>query len=106
MAREQGLTEAQVDHIDDGYEHAPLSERDKVTLRFTDAILHDAARVTPELRTQLRRHFSEPQIVELALGVGLFHALSKILIALGLEPEKMPTTVVPTPGAPVAHAKE
>jgi len=35
----------------------------------------------------------------LALGVGLCHALSKLLITLGLEPQNMPTTVLPTPGA-------
>ena len=99
MAREQGLTEEQVDHIGDGYEQSPLSERDKVALHFTDALLHDP-RVTPALQAQLRAHFSEPQIVELALGVGLFHALSKVLIALGLEPENMPTTVLPTPAEP------
>ena len=97
VAREQGLTEAQVDHIDDDYEQSPLSERDKVTLRFTDAMLVDPQRFAPDLQTQLQQHFSEPQIVELALAIGLFHALSKLLIALGLEPENMPTTLVPTP---------
>jgi hypothetical protein len=45
-----------------------------------------------------RQHFTAPEIVELALG--LFHALSKLLISLGLEPENMPTTVLPTPGLP------
>jgi alkylhydroperoxidase family enzyme len=100
VAREQGLSEAQVDHIDDGYEQSPLNERDKVTLRLTDALLYDPRRVGPELQTALQRHFSDPEIVELALGVGLFHALSKLLIALGLEPSAMPTTILPTPGLP------
>lgn len=97
MAREQGLTEEQVELIRDGYEASSLSDRDVVTLRFTDAMLHDPARVTPELQAELRRHFTEAEIVELALGVGLFHALSKLLIVLGLEPENMATTVLPTP---------
>lgn len=35
--------------------------------------------------------------MELALGLGLFHGFSKMLIALGLEPDEMPTTVLPTP---------
>lgn len=100
MAREQGLTEEQVDHIDDNYESSPLDERDIVTLRFTDAIIGDPSRLSPDLQEALRKQFSEAQIVELALGVGLFHSLSKVLIALGLEPETMPTTVLPTPPAP------
>lgn len=53
-----------------------------------------------EVQAELRRHFTDDQIVELALGVGLFHALSKTLIVLGLEPEHMPTTVLPTPDLP------
>jgi alkylhydroperoxidase family enzyme len=97
VAREQGLTEAEVDQVRDGYEESSLSARDVAALHFTDAILHDPARVTPALQEELRRHFSEPEIVELALAVGLFHALSKVLITLGLEPEDMPLTVVPTP---------
>jgi hypothetical protein len=35
----------------------------------------------------------------MALGVGLFLGMSKVLINLGLEPEDMPVTVMPTPGS-------
>ena len=42
-------------------------------------------------------HFDEAQIVELALGISLFHGFSKIMISLGLEPAEMETTVRPTP---------
>lgn len=97
MAREQGLTEAQVDHIRDGYAALPLSRRDVAALRLTDAIISNPEVASPELQAALREQFSEPQIVELALGVGLFMALSKVMIVLGLEPENMPTTVLPTP---------
>ncbi len=59
----------------------------------------DPRRVSAELQTRLREHFSDPQIVELALGVGLFMSLSKVLITLGMEPAEMDTTIVPTPGS-------
>jgi alkylhydroperoxidase family enzyme len=55
--------------------------------------------LTDEQRTALKAHFSDAEIVELALGVGLFLAMSKVLINLGLEPESMPTTLIPTPGS-------
>ena len=42
---------------------------------------------------------SDAEIAELALGVGLFMGMSKVLITLGLEPESMETTVLPTPGS-------
>ncbi|MCC6382862.1 MAG: hypothetical protein IT304_10155 [Dehalococcoidia bacterium] len=99
MAREQGLTEEQVNEIQDGYDEAHLSHRDVLALRLTDAIIGDPRSLPPETRQALLESFSEPEIVELALGVGLFMGLSKVLITLGLEPEQMDTTVVPTPGS-------
>ena len=51
-------------------------------------------------RQQLQAHYTDAQIVELVLGVGLFMGMSKVLITLGLEPEEMPVTVLPTPGSP------
>jgi hypothetical protein len=45
------------------------------------------------------RHFDAGEWTELALGLGLFHGFSKMLIALGLEPDQMDTTVLPTPEA-------
>jgi hypothetical protein len=47
----------------------------------------------------LSEHYSQEEIAELALGVGLFMGMSKVLITLGLEPEEMDTTVLPTPGS-------
>jgi alkylhydroperoxidase family enzyme len=94
------LTEDQVEHIRDGYEASPLSTRDVAALRLADAIIHNPEAVPRGVQAELRAHFTDEQIVELALGVGLFHALSKTLIVLGLEPERMPTTVLPTPDLP------
>lgn len=51
----------------------------------------------------IRSEFSEAEIAELGIGLALFHGFSKMLISLGLEPEQMSTTVLPTPGSqPVA----
>ena len=100
MAREQGLTEEQVTSIDDGYAAASvLSEQDKATLALTDAIIGDPRSLSSESRAAIRANLTDPQIVEVALGVGLFMALSKVLITLGLEPEQMDTTIVATPGS-------
>jgi alkylhydroperoxidase family enzyme len=98
VAREQGLTEEQTAAITDAYEDSTLTARDVAALRLTDAIIGDPRGLTPEVQAELRTHFSEPEIVELALGVALFLSMSKVLITLGLEPEAMPVTVLPTPG--------
>lgn len=104
MAREQGLTEEQVAEIDDGYSDSALSKRDVATLRVTDVLIGDPRSMSSELQRELRMQFSEPELVELALGVSLFQSLSKVLIVLGLEPETMETTVLPTPGSPTHRA--
>lgn len=100
MAREQGLTEEQASNIENGYDAAAnLSEQDKATLALTDAIIGDPRSLTAASRAAIRANLTDPQVVEVALGVGLFMALSKVLITLGLEPEVMGTTIVPTPGS-------
>ena len=57
------------------------------------------APLTPTQKDTLKSHYSEAEIVELSLGVGLFLGMSKVLIALGLEPDDMPVTVLPAPGS-------
>ena len=68
-------------------------------LQLTDAIIGDPQSLSEETRQALKANFSDAQIVEMALGVGMFMGMSKVLINLGLEPEEMPVTVMPTPGA-------
>jgi hypothetical protein len=48
---------------------------------------------------ELRDEFTADELDDLALAMALFHGVSKVLIALGCEPEQMDTTVLPTPGS-------
>jgi alkylhydroperoxidase family enzyme len=94
----QGLVEEVVDDITDSYESsARLTDAEKAALKFTDALIHDPDLLTDDARTALQRHFTPAQIAELGLGVTLFLALAKALITMGLEPEAMDRTVLPTP---------
>lgn len=97
-ARVAGLQEDQVERIADGYQQA-FGPREVAALTLTDALVGDPRSLREEDIAALRSHFSDPEIVELALGVGLFLGMSKVLINLGLEPEQMPVTVLPTPGS-------
>jgi len=82
----------------DGYEEV-LSPAETAALQLTDAIIGRPQSLSEESRQALKTNFSDAQIVELALGVGMFMGMSKVLINLGLEPEQMPLTIVPTPGS-------
>ena len=96
--RAEGLRERDVAEIDEGYASSSLRPAEVAALRLTDSIIGASPGVPDALKEELRRHFSDAEIAELTLGVGLFAALSKTLIALGLEPESMPVSVLPTPG--------
>jgi alkylhydroperoxidase family enzyme len=97
-ARAAGLLEDKVDGIADGYEER-FDPAEVAALRLTDAIIGDPRSLDPAVRSALAQAFTPAEIVELALGVGLFLGMSKVLINLGLEPEEMPVTVIPTPGS-------
>jgi len=98
-ARDAGLTEDRVDLITDDYAASDLSARDKAVIRYVDTMLHDPHGMTPELRAELAAELDDGQLVELTLGIGLFHGFSKIAVALGPPPD-MPTMIVPTPDVP------
>jgi alkylhydroperoxidase family enzyme len=94
----EGLGEEVVDDITDGYQaSAKLTDTEKAVLVFTDALIHDPQLLTGDARAALQKHLTPAQIAELGLGVTLFLALAKVLITMGLEPEVMDRTVVPTP---------
>ena len=100
-ARVAGLQEEQVELVEDDYAEK-LPPETVAALRLTDLIIGATALEhvdAQEVWSDLHRHFSDEQISELMLGVGLFHGMSKVLITLGLEPEDMPVTVLPSPGS-------
>ena len=97
-ARAEGLGEAEVESIRDGYEESMLADPEIAALQLTDAMIGPPRVLTDEEKKVLHTHFDDAQIVELSIGVGLFLALSKTLIGLGLEPESMPVSIWPTPG--------
>lgn len=98
----EGLGEEIVDDIDWGYESSDkLTDQEKAVLKFTDAFIYDPELLTGDAEEALKRHLSPEQIAELGLGLTLFLALAKALITMGLEPEQMDRTILPTPAARV-----
>lgn len=87
-----------VSKIEDGYE-AHLGDKESAALTLTDDIIGLPGQLGESQIAELRQHYSDAEIVELALGVGLFMGMSKVLITLGLEPREMETTIIPTPGS-------
>ena len=85
------------DQVSDDYASSDLTPRMKTALEFTDHMLLRPGPLPAALQAEVEDAFDQGELVELALGLGLFHGFSKMLIALGLEPDQMDTTVLPTP---------
>jgi hypothetical protein len=64
---------------------------------WADTLLAGGSQPDDELKTRLRQHFTDPELMELTYAMGSFIGYSKQLIMLGLEPESMPVTGVPIP---------
>jgi alkylhydroperoxidase family enzyme len=102
----EGLDEKVVGDITDDYaESDKLTGAEKAALKFTDAIIFDPGLMDGDAKANLKAHFTAEQIAELGMAVTLFLALAKTLITLGLEPESMDLTVLPTPGSMLEAAE-
>ncbi len=102
VAKQDGLDETQVDRIEDGWESADLTGRQKAALSFADEYLAADGPMSAATKASFDAHFSASEQEELGVGLALFHGFSKVLIALGCEPEEMAVTELPTPGTPAA----
>ena len=76
-----------------------MDDKETAALMLTDQIISAPGTLTRKNDAIIKRCLSKKERAEISLGVGLFMGMSKVLIALGLEPEEMETTVVKTPGS-------
>ena len=65
-----------------------FSEQEQIALRFAEQATRDPARVSDDLVAQLRQHFSEGEVVEIAAVVGLMNFTNKVHEALALPLEE------------------
>lgn len=93
-----GLTEERAAMVKDDYREN-VTPAQTAALELTDRIVQLPARFSDDLQATLLKHYTSEQIGELAMGVGLFMSMSKVLITLGLEPDEMSLTTLPTPGS-------
>jgi AhpD family alkylhydroperoxidase len=68
----------------DWYETTDLSERHKVALRLTDAVITQPTEITPELVTQVRKYFEPGEVVEIVFDI-LRNSAQKVAVALAAD---------------------
>lgn len=64
-----------------------LTEREKAALEFAEAITRDDQAVSDECLGRVRRHFSDPEVVELTFIIGYQTFASKFAKAFRLAPQ-------------------
>ena len=84
MAKQFGVGDAALDGLKDPGRH-PFPADQKAALLFADAMTGGPGELPDEVFTELQRHFSELQIVEIATVIGLFNYFNRFNNALHVE---------------------
>jgi alkylhydroperoxidase family enzyme len=99
VAKQDGLTEAKVEQINDNFRASDLDEAEKLLIAFADTYLLDPQSVDPALIVSLRQHFSEQQLCHMAIALSTFHAMSRCAVSLGGMPDSLPIMEISLPSA-------
>lgn len=86
FALKEGLTLEQCHALSDWRDSALFDAPQRAVLAYTDAMTRDI-RVPDAIHAELRRHFSERQIVELTVLIGTYNMHTRVLQALEIDAE-------------------
>ena len=89
-ARQKGATEAQIAAACADFEAGPFTPAEKLGFRAAEHLHRSAADVTDDFFAELKRHFTDPQIIELVATAAAFELFPRFVDAL-----RIPLT--PTP---------
>ena len=84
-ARQAGLTEVKIAALDDLASDL-FTPRERAALRFADLMATDHRKIDDAVFVELRRHFTEAEIVELGVSTALFIGLGRFNSILGIDP--------------------
>ncbi len=80
-----GADEEKVRQVPEWRESSLFSDVERAALEYAERMTITGEKVTDELWTRLRAHFSEAQMVELTAAVALENFRSKFNVPLGVE---------------------
>ena len=81
------MTENVVDKMRD-YEHSDLPDRTKAALRFADRLAEGGVSADQELYEELRRYFSDDQILDLGMTAAFMFGWQRFIEAFGIVPDR------------------
>lgn len=86
LALPEGLSEAECAALADWRNGQSFSARERAALAYTDAMTREIA-VPDAVFDALRPHFSEQEIVELTVLIGIYNMHTRVFTALRIDPE-------------------
>jgi 4-carboxymuconolactone decarboxylase len=86
LSAPEGLSDEECNALADWRQAKSFDARERAALAYTDAMTRDIA-VPDAVFEELRPLFSERQIVELSLLIGLYNMHTRVFTALGIDPE-------------------
>lgn len=94
-AKQEGLTEGQLEMVADGYENSTLSEREKLAIALADSYLFFPTGIPPQLALRLAAAFSQEEIASMLVALMCFNFTSRMAVSIGGMPEDpLPITEV------------
>jgi AhpD family alkylhydroperoxidase len=85
-ALKEGLTREQVDALGDWRGSSLFDAKQRALLAYSDAMTDDIE-VSEAVFSEVRKHFTERQTVEVTMLVGAYNMLTRVLNALKIDPE-------------------
>jgi alkylhydroperoxidase family enzyme len=86
-AREAGLDEATIDAGSGDYDDDPrFTEAEKLALRYADQMYLDPGKVDAAFYDELKKHYSEAQIMELGAFIALHYGMQAFMRTLDAAP--------------------
>ncbi len=70
------------------YEHSDLPERTKAALRYADRLWGDRPTVDAAFHEELRRHFTDDQILDLGMTITFVSGWQRVIEAVGVLPDR------------------
>lgn len=88
MARRLGWSDDLLQHLAEFETRNDLTDKEKAAVRFAERMTTDSHGFDDAAFAELRRHFDEGEVVELASVIGLFNYFNRFNDVLRMEPTK------------------
>lgn len=86
LARQQGLTEDRIQQMLRDYEMDDFAPAERAALRYAEQLTRNPREMTQATYDELRTYFTEGELVELGVFVGLCIGFDSLISTWGLNP--------------------